>query len=118
MLGAAMPRRPRKTQVTRFAIDDLEVVVVDVEQARAWDERWELTAAEREVARMAVEGCSDTEIAARRGTSRSTVANQLGRIYRKLSVASRAELAALALRDSAVAPEAEAPEAEQRAPTR
>jgi DNA-binding CsgD family transcriptional regulator len=113
-----MLRRARRTKVTRFAIDDLDVVVIDVEQPRAWDERWELTAAEREVARMAVEGCSDAEIAARRGTSRSTVANQLGRIYRKLGVASRAELAALALRDSSVPPEAEPPEAEQRAPTR
>jgi DNA-binding CsgD family transcriptional regulator len=51
-----------------------------------------LTAAEREVASLAVAGCSHAEIAARRGTSKRTVANQLGALYRKLRLASRNEL--------------------------
>jgi DNA-binding CsgD family transcriptional regulator len=54
-----------------------------------------LTATEREVAHLALLGHSDKEIASRRGTTRSTVANQLHAIYRKLGIASRAELAAL-----------------------
>jgi DNA-binding NarL/FixJ family response regulator len=54
----------------------------------------ELTAAEREVALEALAGLSNAEIAARRQRSPRTVANQLSSIYRKLLVASRAELAA------------------------
>jgi DNA-binding CsgD family transcriptional regulator len=54
----------------------------------------ELTAAEWEIATAALEGLSNAAIAARRGRSPRTVANQLASIYRKLRVASRAELAA------------------------
>jgi DNA-binding CsgD family transcriptional regulator len=103
-----MLRRAQKGQVTRIVNDDVEMIVVDVAPAASLDPRGVLTAAEREVAQLALDGCSDAEIASRRGTSRSTVANQLGRIYRKLGVASRVELVALALQD-APPPEHEAP---------
>jgi DNA-binding CsgD family transcriptional regulator len=53
-----------------------------------------LTPAEGEVARLAGEGFSNREIAALRGSAERTVANQLRRIYRKLGIASRFELAA------------------------
>jgi DNA-binding CsgD family transcriptional regulator len=53
-----------------------------------------LSAAEREVARLLVAGASNREIAGRRGAAVRTVANQARAIYRKLGVASRAELAA------------------------
>ena len=53
-----------------------------------------LTAAERGVVQLALEGLSNKEIAARRGTATKTVANQLRRIYQKLGVTSRFELAA------------------------
>jgi DNA-binding NarL/FixJ family response regulator len=50
------------------------------------------SAAEREVALALVEGRSNAEIAAARGTSVRTVANQIVAIYRKLGVHSRPEL--------------------------
>lgn len=53
-----------------------------------------LTDAENEVMSHAVRGASNAEIAALRGTSRRTVANQLASIYRKLGLCSRSELAA------------------------
>ena len=49
---------------------------------------------ERIVAHAACLGSSSAAIAAERGTSRRTVENQLGGVYRKLGVHSRAELAA------------------------
>jgi DNA-binding NarL/FixJ family response regulator len=58
-----------------------------------------LAQAEREVAGLAVLGLSNAEIGARRGTSLRTVANQLARVYRKLGVGSRAELAVVARED-------------------
>lgn len=79
----------------RLSVGDLELLVVDLDPSAGAGLEG-LTAAERKVAALAIDGCSDAEIAARRGTSRSTVANQLGRIYRKLGVVSRAELAAVA----------------------
>jgi DNA-binding NarL/FixJ family response regulator len=51
-----------------------------------------LSEAEREVARLVVEGLTNGAIAERRGTSLRTVANQLASIFRKLDVRSRAEL--------------------------
>lgn len=55
-----------------------------------------LTDAERAVARGLLAGRSNVEIAAARGTSARTVANQIQSVFRKLGVASRAELAARA----------------------
>jgi DNA-binding CsgD family transcriptional regulator len=52
-----------------------------------------LTAAERDVVERVLGGASNEEIAAARRSSRRTVANQLGSIFKKLGVASRAELA-------------------------
>lgn len=54
-----------------------------------------LTAAEREVARLARDGLSNARIAQRRRTSPHTVATQLARAYAKLGVGSRAGLLAL-----------------------
>lgn len=53
-----------------------------------------LSAAEREVAHLLVGGASNREIAACRGAAVRTIANQARGVYRKLGVASRAELAA------------------------
>ncbi len=53
-----------------------------------------LTAAERDVARLAARGLSNREIAASRGTSVRTVANQVASVFVKLGVGSRRELAA------------------------
>ena len=54
----------------------------------------ELTDAEQEVAELAAGGCTNADIASRRGSTARTVAKQLQSIYGKLGVASRAELAA------------------------
>ena len=54
----------------------------------------QLSAAEREVAELAVRGMGHAAIAARRGTSVHTVANQLASVFRKLAVVSRCDLAA------------------------
>jgi DNA-binding NarL/FixJ family response regulator len=53
-----------------------------------------LTLAELEVALAVVRGLSNAAIAKSRGASVRTVANQLAAIMKKLSVSSRAELAA------------------------
>jgi len=60
-----------------------------------------LTAAERAVAALVVGGASNADIARARSTSARTVANQVARIYRKLGVGSRAELAAALLEEPA-----------------
>jgi DNA-binding CsgD family transcriptional regulator len=52
-----------------------------------------LTAAERAVARAAAGGLSNREIAASLNLAPGTVKNQLGSVYRKLSVSSRSQLA-------------------------
>jgi DNA-binding CsgD family transcriptional regulator len=57
-----------------------------------------LSAAEREVFRLLLQGSSNREIAAIRGTSERTVANQVQAVFRKSGVTSRAELCARALR--------------------
>jgi DNA-binding CsgD family transcriptional regulator len=60
-----------------------------------------LTVAERQVAHDVLAGLSNAEIARRRGRSPRTIANQLGSIYRKLRVSSRAEMTARLLADGA-----------------
>ena len=51
-----------------------------------------LTPAERDIVMRVCDGQSNAEIARQRGVSVSTVANQLGEIYRKVGVGSRGEL--------------------------
>lgn len=53
-----------------------------------------LTPAERDVLALVRRGLSNAEIATLRGRSRSTVANQVSALLRKLGVPSRAALAA------------------------
>lgn len=58
--------------------------------------RARLSPAETAVARLAVAGRSNREIAHARGSSERTVANQMASLFRKLGVRSRSELAAYA----------------------
>lgn len=53
-----------------------------------------LTATEGDVLRAILVGKGNSEIAAERGTALRTVANQVARIFQKMGVGSRAELAA------------------------
>jgi DNA-binding NarL/FixJ family response regulator len=58
-----------------------------------------LTAREREVVQLVVDGASNDEIGGRLGISSRTVESHLRRLFERLDVASRTELAARALRE-------------------
>ncbi len=58
-----------------------------------------LSAREREVLRCVVDGASNDEIGARLGISSRTVESHLRRLFERMAVASRTELAARALRE-------------------
>lgn len=58
-----------------------------------------LSTREREVVRLVVDGASNDEIGARLGISSRTVESHLRRLFERLEVASRTELAARALRE-------------------
>jgi DNA-binding NarL/FixJ family response regulator len=57
-----------------------------------------LTARERQLVALLMEGCSNKSIAARLGVSSQTVKNQLSALYRKTGVGSRLELVLFAQR--------------------
>jgi DNA-binding CsgD family transcriptional regulator len=78
------------TKVLGLRLGDVELAVVSVPDV---DDTASLTPAERAIVRLVIAGCSNKEIAARRGVSVKTVANQLAAIYAKLGVTSRFELA-------------------------
>ena len=60
--------------------------------APAWQAPPMLTPAEAEVARLALCGLSNAEIAEKRGRAVRTIANQLASIFDKLGISSRDEL--------------------------
>lgn len=72
--------------------EDSYVIVSLPVSAGQWQR--DLTDAELDIALWILQGESNKRIAARRGTSVRTVANQIAGIYQKLGVTSRAELAA------------------------
>jgi DNA-binding CsgD family transcriptional regulator len=87
------------------AVDDEGLVVITViERLPEGEDRLasvveaSLTARERQVARLAIEGLHDTEIAECLGLSHHTVKHHLKAIYRKLGVRSRVGLARVAAR--------------------
>ena len=62
-------------------------------------ERWQLTAAEREVGLLMLKGLSHREVAEIRHTSEATVRQQALMVYRKSGLANRSELSAFFLED-------------------
>jgi DNA-binding CsgD family transcriptional regulator len=62
-------------------------------------ERWELTAAEREVALLLLKGLSHREVADVRATSEATVRQQALSVYRKSGLRNRSDLSAFFLED-------------------
>lgn len=82
---------PRDGDVARLSIGGVELRVLGESCQRS---AVGLTPAEYEVAFAVADGSSNAEVARRRKTSVSTVVNQLQRIYAKLGIGSRAELAA------------------------
>jgi DNA-binding CsgD family transcriptional regulator len=71
---------------------DVAIFVFDLPPGAA-----RLSDAERAVALLVMDGHTNAEIGAMRGTSARTIANQVARILEKLGVASRAELVARSL---------------------
>ena len=101
----------RKAKQKRTARDTLERALAIFEElgARLWAEkargelarvglrhgsRWELTASEERVGKLAASGLTNREIAERLYLSPKTVESNLSRVYRKLDIHSRAELGA------------------------
>lgn len=87
MSEAGAPRR------ARIVVGGVELEVLS--DARPSLAELGLTPAEREVARLILEGASNAEIAGRRGSSLRTVEKQVASCLRRLGVASRGELVAL-----------------------
>ncbi|HSL20956.1 MAG TPA: hypothetical protein VK886_05430 [Vicinamibacterales bacterium] len=67
-------------------------------------QRWELTAAEREIGLLMLKGLSHREIAALRQTTEVTVRQQALAVYRKAGLRGRSELSAFFLEDLLVPP--------------
>lgn len=90
----AHPFRPRDLEKILDVLPTLEVSLAAGLSPTPKVEPPDLTPREWEVAHLATKGLTTPEIAAVLKTSRHTVRNQLARIYQKLEVGSRAELAA------------------------
>jgi len=97
-LVPAPPSRPpagwiSHGQLTTAAVDELTQAI---RLAQPTGEPWaSLTHAEREIARLVRSGLSNAEIADRLVVSRRTVESHLSRIFRKLAIRSRTQLATL-----------------------
>jgi DNA-binding NarL/FixJ family response regulator len=96
--GSSAKREPSEgappgLRATRFSLGSDELVVFSFPLTELSFPS-QLSAAEREVTRGMLEGRSNSAIAAKRGTSMRTVANQIASIFQKLRISSRAELAA------------------------
>ncbi len=95
LIGLGLARMRAEAGRTRVGEDELGMLVLEAEaetidEPLKLDER--LTGAERDVARLVARGMSNAAIAAQRGSSVRTVANQLASIFGKLGVFSRSEL--------------------------
>ncbi|MBX3225762.1 MAG: hypothetical protein KIT84_30705 [Labilithrix sp.] len=81
--------------LTRMQANEQELLVFSGPRPNvSLDDLASLTPAEQRVVRALLRGKSSDEIAASLGKSKHTVTHQLGRIFRRLSVSSRAELIA------------------------
>jgi DNA-binding CsgD family transcriptional regulator len=92
--GSLGAPRPSTTDAARFRLGEVECGYLVI---RSQDPHIVgLTQAESGVVALVSSGCSNREIAARRGTSVRTVSNQLAAIFKKLGLSSRNELVELA----------------------
>ena len=64
---------------------------------------WRFSPRERQIATLLANGCSNQEIANRLGLRLQTVKNHLSRVYRKLGVPNRVQLAVLVVHESQTA---------------
>lgn len=86
------PTENDEIAVERMTIDGVEVYVLSMPGEPELPDG--LSATEREVVQLALQGASNAEIAEQRGTALQTVANQLRSAFQKMGVNSRGELAA------------------------
>jgi DNA-binding NarL/FixJ family response regulator len=96
------PHAPSTLEAYSFAIDADEYVILTFPLPRepgTSDSYDALTQSERGVVELVMQGWSNSRIAAERGTSSRTIANQLSAAYRKLGVQSRRQLIARDQRD-------------------
>jgi DNA-binding NarL/FixJ family response regulator len=96
-----------------FAVADRPLRVIGAPRPDGHLEKL-LPAAELAVIRRLVEGCSYAEIAAERGTSTRTIANQITAVFRRLRVSGRNELLHRLLRDEGSITEPPPPPASAR----
>ncbi len=96
----ASPRLPLEVRVTRRLF---EGTLLDVCSFPRPDQELprELSEAEQDVVRLLVEGHSQADIAARRGTAGRTAGNQIGAVFAKLGVTGRLELIPLLMKRAA-----------------
>lgn len=85
---------PQDLRVSRFEVGNDDYMLLSYPVPR-WNLPRELTAAEAEVALAVLRGASRAEIARERGCSERTVRNLLARVFEKLGVRSKIELANL-----------------------
>ena len=78
-------------RVSRVEAEGLRFAVISLPNETVPDRVDRFTPAERAVTSLLLRGLSNAEIAAERGTSERTVANQIAAIFRKLGVCSRTE---------------------------
>ena len=90
---------PESLRVSRFEIEGEEYALLSFPVPEP-ELPEELTPAECEVVKGVVRGESNSEIAAQRGVSANTIANQLRSVYAKLGVRNRRALVARCLRAS------------------
>lgn len=90
----ALERSPRDRRLALFCVFLHDRLRQNLSSGRR-DQLAMLTIAERRVAKLAVEGLRNREIAATLGKSLTTVKSQLATIFGKLQVGSRTQLAAL-----------------------
>src|SRR5262249_9093794 len=110
MLAAQAMHESRRTTATfsRFVIDGRELSVAAIARPDGSLARL-LPAAELDVIRSLVEGCTDQQIARQRGTSTRTIANQISAVFRRLGVSGRNELVQRLFFESSRGPETLAP---------
>ena len=95
--GIEMRRAIDRNKRAESALSAASGALADVIKTRFDD--WSLTAAESDVALLAIKGFEVNEIAKFRGTAEGTIRAQLTRIYEKAGVTSRIQLMSLFLDD-------------------
>ncbi|MGD8310877.1 MAG: helix-turn-helix transcriptional regulator [Chromatiales bacterium] len=92
-LATFFARNGPRARLARFAVRDQQLLIGSYPRIPEHALQG-LTPAERDVLAALLAGSTQADIAARRGSSERTIANQVQSIYRKLGVRSRNELAA------------------------